>query len=1079
MNHVRRPALVVLGALVAGFLSACSGSTTPVISTAPANRPLRGVATPDATQLTAGCQLPDPQRELGPEPTLKSTPVDQLVKPSGGVWTFAAGTGSLYVVNGNGLDVYTLGGKLRRHVALPASIVHATSNGQPVGSGGVSQPVVAPDGDVFISSYYGRSVVELSPEGRALRTVGPKEQNPTNVFALRSAAGTWELGVSFAQDHKQSLVYRTNGHRVGSVRLWAPDGSFLSRGVNGDLLEATGSGMVDIWDPTATRVLSRFGDGRIHGDGVHTGGSYDFYYPGEAAAGDGTIYAVNGPSTLTATRPDGELIGATTFDDTFEATSYLAQVGRYLYVQTGPAFDDSAAVISRVALSMVRRYLDRPQAAANVLGWGAGLDTSAAGNYFSSGRRPAVYAGFESWWARLAPHLKLVYRIWDDASITDGKTPTSRTIRLPDRAAALAHVGLRLPSVDTTPGPYEVEAELYDTATSPPRQLGATCLPYTVGAVGDRLDLQALPSGIGAGGPADTRGVVLNAQLGLDGLRSSQTVDWSAILPGCGASSPSAATCGPSALRLGQASQIPFRAAYLATKHHVRYWVQVSGGDAISKVLVDNGWWQADVEALVKYYSSPPAGCHDCAAVTTWEPWNEPNNTGWSNASSYVKEVLGPFYRAVKAAKPTDTVIGGSTLEVDLSWWKGLVAAGGLHDLDVAAVHPYTGNNDSWEEDGIPSQLEHLESLLGRVPLWLSEVGWWSNGDYNFLAQADIVSRAMIWQRVLHIPVWNYFIDEGSFSTSGSFSLIEAANGSSGDDYVKPSALAVMTAVRQLAGRTSSGIRNPGIPQTYVAHFGPSPSSPQDLLAVWTDGLSATASLVAAAPGGGRVPITITTQYGQSHTAQLRSGVASALHISDQVVYLSYPHGDTLRTEPTETYGRDLALATQGATASATSGNPQAVLINPAKATSYGQGWTSSASDSKPAITVRLARPARINRVLVDTQSMGSTASGVRDYTISVRTPAKRWRRVGAVAGQFRHHVRQVAFAPVQATAVRISVTMVNIGGYYGGGVPPFCTYRTCVAKAFLHAIEIYAGSSSPATVNGADLTRLRYGAGQ
>ncbi len=126
-----------------------------------------------------------------------------------------------------------------------------------------------------------------------------------------------------------------------------------------------------------------------------------------------------------------------------------------------------------------------------------------------------------------------------------------------------------------------------NTATSPPTTLGTTCMPFTVGAPGDGLNLATLPSGSGSGGPADPRGVALNAQLGLDSTRSSQVVDWSALLPTCNANAPTAATCGSSAMNFASTSTDPYKAAYLAVQDHVNYWMQISGGDAVSTALVN------------------------------------------------------------------------------------------------------------------------------------------------------------------------------------------------------------------------------------------------------------------------------------------------------------------------------------------------------------------------------------------------------------------------------------------------------------------------------------------------------------
>ena len=117
-------------------------------------------------------------------------------------------------------------------------------------------------------------------------------------------------------------------------------------------------------------------------------------------------------------------------------------------------------------------------------------------------------------------------------------------------------------------------------------------------------------------------------------------------------------------MTFANASTDPFKAAYQAQGDHVTYWLQASGGSAgsVPTALVDNGWWEADVTALVSYYSKVPAGCGQCAPVTMWEPWNEPNNTGWCNGSQYVTQVLEPFYQAVKSVLPgsASTVIGGS-----------------------------------------------------------------------------------------------------------------------------------------------------------------------------------------------------------------------------------------------------------------------------------------------------------------------------------------------------------------------------------------------------------------------------------
>ena len=596
-------------------------------------------------------------------------------------------------------------------------------------------------------------------------------------------------------------------------------------------------------------------------------------------------------------------------------------MGSTFYFQSGPPFNSSGDAISSFTLSSLQSYLAAPQAPSDKLGWGAGLSTSAQGNYFPAGTTPAVSATFDPWWTSQASHLQLAYSVESSATLAAETVPAPRTVPLPTTAAGLASMPLTLPSADTGPGPYEVQASLLDTSTSPPTTVGTTCMPYTVGAPGDRLNLASLPAGAGSGGPADPRGVALDAQLGLSGQRSLTLIDWSSVLPKCTAGAPTAATCGPGAMTFATSSTDPYKAAYLAAADHVAYWMQVSGGDAVSTALVKSGLWQSDVAALVAHYATVPSGCGQCAPVTKWEPWNEANNTGWSNGATYVTSVLKPFYTAVKSVEPgsSSTVIGGSSLEPVPWWWQQVIAAGGLASMDVAAIHPYTGSDDAYEEDGMQTQVRQLQAILAGKPLWFTEVGWWSDGDYNFLAQADDVARSLIWQKVLGVPVENYFFDEGNFGNNGiSFSLIQA---SSSDDYVKPSALATMATSGELAGRPYQSMPSVGIPQTYQADFGPVAGGTTSLAAVWTDGLPVTATVTLADPAGGHHPVTVASEYGAATTVQATSGSTYSLPLSAQVTYLTYPTGDTLTVGPTEPYGTDVASAAAGATATASSGN--------------------------------------------------------------------------------------------------------------------------------------------------------------
>jgi hypothetical protein len=185
------------------------------------------------------------------------------------------------------------------------------------------------------------------------------------------------------------------------------------------------------------------------------------------------------------------------------------------------------------------------------------------------------------------------------------------------------------------------------------------------------------------------------------------------------------------------------------------------------------------------------------------------------------------------------------------------------------------------------------------------------------------------------------------------------------------------------------------------------------------------------------------------------------------VTYISYPYDDSLAVTPTATYGADVALASAGASATASSGKASAAISGVMTG-----GWTSSPGDVVPSLTVRLATPSRIDRVIVNTQSVGSTATGLRSYRLSVEQSDGGWSQVAAVSGQYRNHEVQLAFPPQLAVAVRLTVFEINYGGYYGGGIPPFWP-ATQAGTAFVHDIEIYQGLGGPGTIGGTDLPSL------
>ena len=1043
--------LVVVASLAAVIVPRFgNGSAAPQIPGSP--------AAPTAAEVSPICSTTIPAKVLGPaSAALPASPVSTVVTPSGGVANFAATSSALYVNNGTQLVTYSLSGAQESAFNLPSLFTKSYAG----------TPVIDPSGDIYLSSYYGQKVDKFSPSGALLWSVDPGNGNPTAIFSVGTGSN-FELVASLVQDTASSVVLsQSTGAEVGSFPLI--DNGFVTQEADGNLLYSA-NGYVETVSSTG-RVLSTFGASHIEGNDVHTGSGQQFYYPAQAVQGpDGTIYTADPLYTVEATSPTGLLEGSTGLGGDLHMGGWnFALVGNTFYFQSGAPFDNGGDAISSFTLTTLDQFLDSIQAPSDKLGWGAGLATPATGNYFAAGTTPSVDATFDPWWTSEAGHMELSYSVENDASLSAETVPTPKVLTLPTSATGLADVALSLPSADTAPGPYEVQATLLDTSTSPPTTVGTTCMPYTVGAAGDSLNFSTLPAGAGSGGPADPRGVALTAQLGLTGLRSLTAIDWSSVLPNCVASNPTASTCGASAMTFAGSSIDPYKAAYLANQDHVAYWIQMSTGDPVSTALVTSGYWKADVAAVVAHYATVPSGCGACAPVTTWEPWNEPNNNGWGNGGTYATSVLEPFYEAVKSVEPgtTSTVIGGSSLEPVPWWWQQLINAGGLAWMDVAGIHPYTGSDDSYQEDGMATQVRQLQALLGSKPLWFTEVGWWGDGDYNFLSQADNMASSLVWQRVLGVPVENYFFDEGAWGNNGiSFSLIQTSNAV---DYVKPAALATMTESKLLSGRPYVSMPTTGIPHAYQADFGMTSGGTTRVAAVWTDGMPVTGTVTVTSPSGSTDPVTVTTEYGAATTAQATSGAGYTLPLSAQVTYLTYPAGDTLAIGPTEAYGTDVASAAAGASATATSGTASSAIDgDPA---GNGLGWSSASGDTTPSLTDTFAATTTIDRIVVDTQSNGSTASSVRDYTLSADVGGN-WTTVATETGQYRDHILQFAFAPVAASAIRINVSEVDFGGYYGGGIPPWWS-ATQIAPAFLHSIEAYAGSGGPDAVDGSSLPAL------
>lgn len=706
--------------------------------------------------------------------------------------------------------------------------------------------------------------------------------------------------------------------------------------------------------------------------------------------------------------------------------------------------------LSRVAADQLDLLLDAPvtwdlnhAATMDSLGFGLGLSTTAIDDYVPAGQDPVVTFDVDPAWGRLSGDYLLRYRVTGDPS--QPVSPTTGTLDLPPGGGS---VPLELPAA--APGAYEVHAELVEAGTGTVRT--ATCLRYAVGAPGATLDPAGLADGADWGGAGPLRGVQLAAELGIGSHRVQLDVGALVADP---ESAASAAGLDLSALP-GAEEDDPAAglsaAAALAARTGVQLYVQVGQGGEAEHAAVAAGTWGDWVRVIVQELRRAAPELH------LWAPWNEPNNTGFGDGGDYVRQVLTPFAAGVRAADPDGRVIGGNALNVVVGWYRQLIDAGGCAQLDVIGIHPYTGFNRSWQEEGADGPLGQITALrealaadptCARTEIWDTESGWWSDGPANHWQQAQDLARTRLLMTTLGVTEWTYFFSEGGWGEGGfSWSLIQVGS------FVKPGALAMATVDTVLAGRAGPTVVDTGDGAVTALAFpaatgaastarqpGPDPRRDQPVLAVWAADASTTLTLTADHP----TTVTVTDLYGGTRTLTTdQAGVPFPVTGAPQ--YLTADAALSVTAERPLLPGTNLLA---GGTVTASSGGDPAVLVTAAGA--EGSPWqagarTADGPDATPWVRVDLDRPTELSRVTVTSAGIRCCTAGVRSYTVEVLGTGKQWQEVGAVTGAFGDRTTAVDFEPMTATAIRVRVPAItsrgvripdlNYSGQYGGLLP-------------------------------------------
>jgi hypothetical protein len=886
---------------------------------------------------------------------------------------------------------------------------------------------VGPDGAVYVSLAPG-DVVKMDRAGAVVwrKTFGAAAGSLVPWFGAGAA------------------VFSLNGNGATSGTLIGSDGSAvgstaIAPASDQPLATPDGTGGTLVTDERWVRdysaqgsLTSIFGSPLINGDRL-PGAPLNFYQQGSAVRmADGTMLVADHGSGFHVVSDQGIWMGAapeSLVPGGLSERSAMALVGDDLYVVAGVPFtsDKTVVVISATGVRNQAVRSDDPR-----MGFGAGLTANAQGNFFPDGTSPAVTATFTQDWAQRG--LTLRYSVQNLLDVGAGVAPTTQDVTL--SAAAVAS-GVPIALLGTTPGAYRIDARLLDTTGA---QVSGTCLGYTVGSSGEKLDFGSLPPGMDNGGALPLRNVVLAGQLGTNMTRVQ--IDWPTLMP-----DPAAP------LQFGDLDKQLLPALAEAQRLGVTVDVQVGQGGK-ERDLVDKGQWQARVAELVSHYRGK---------VKVWEAWNEPNAT-FGPAAQYVTEVLKPFYAAVKATDPSATVAGGTVVGFDLGYWGGVLDAGGGAAMDVAALHTYTGHNRSWEEQDAVTAIQTLRQMftshgLPSTPFWDTESAWWSDGDTNLINSANYVARRIVLGASVGMTAWAPFIPESSFGSNWGVIFSPGA--------VKPAALTMMTALAQVKARPFLQMVQTTVPHVFLAQFGPSPTSAQPLSVLWSDD---TPLRVAVAGSSLRTAV---NPYGAPQP------ITSSFTLTGAPIFITGPLVAGIDVVPDESFGTNLAQTSLGATAVGSSqldGTTAAGALDGQSTTQNNneyQGrpaWVSAPGDDARTLVVTLPRTATADRILVSTTSNGSIQAGLRDYTVEVDDGSGAWHSVGAVRGQLYNRGALLTFAPQPVARFRVRATAVNFSGYYNGARPPWwSTDPVKVANpdnglwgpAVIDEVEIYAPGPS------------------
>lgn len=166
-------------------------------------------------------------------------------------------------------------------------------------------------------------------------------------------------------------------------------------------------------------------------------------------------------------------------------------------------------------------------------------------------------------------------------------------------------------------------------------------------------------------------------------------------------------------------------------------------------------WWAPAWSSGGPEQSAVPGDPQDYAQAARWlverwpseiaalQVWNEPNLPEFfadPDPAVYAR-LLAVTYPAVKDVRPDLTVVTAAPTGLDLSWYRGFIAATDEDGFDAIGAHPYPVVGDMSTEECADQartgcNIARFVAFLDRhglteTPVWVTEFGWSTHADFR------------------------------------------------------------------------------------------------------------------------------------------------------------------------------------------------------------------------------------------------------------------------------------------------------------------------------------------------------------